>query len=47
MFFVTFSESNVPKVRLDLLTKKNLLKLAVRLMRNFQIADGGNFNYIF
>jgi hypothetical protein len=35
-----FSESDVPKVRMDLVTKKSLLKLAVRLMRNYNIADG-------
>lgn len=38
-----FSDSDVPKVRMDLVTKKSLLKLAVRLMRNYKISDGKEF----
>ena len=34
------SESEVPKVRLDLLQLKSLTKLAVRLLRNYNLPEG-------
>jgi len=34
------SESDIPKVRLDLLQQKSLMKLAVRLLRNYNLPEG-------
>jgi len=35
-----FSESEIPKIRIDLLQQKSLMKCAVRLLRNYNLPEG-------
>ena len=40
MYLRLCSECEVPKIRLDLLQQKSLMKLAVRLLCNYNLPEG-------